>query len=725
MLRRTHAASLAFSSLSIALLAGIAGCSDDAPPPNTSGTPTSSSGTGGGQGGEGGTGGTGGQGGQGGQGGGQGGQGGTGGGQGGAGGSSACMPGQTQPCYTGPMNTQGVGICGPGVQTCGSDGMYGACVGDTVPSAEACGNGADDDCNGMVDDGACVCAPGAMQVCYSGPDGTQNVGICKTGTATCAPDGTGFGPCIGEVMPSGETCNAIDDDCDGMIDDGVAGCTCTPGMSKACYSGPAGTSDVGICKMGTQTCLQDGSGFGPCIGEVVPAPENCATPADDDCNGQTAACSGAPLFGAGFGDTTAQSGTAVAVDAQGNVFVAGRFQGTMNFGAPVGMLTSSGGNDAFIAKFAPNGQILWAQKYGDAAEQVINGIAVDAQGDVIVTGQYQGKITFPGKGTVTSAGMDDIFVAKMKGDGSAALFLNTYGNTVTNVASGVGVDAQGNVYVTGWFSGNIGFGSFGLNAVDQLEAYLIKISADGAQVLWAKGFIGLGNQFGYQVAVTPTGNVAFSGSFQGSIDFGGGALQSGGGHDTVVARFDSFGSHLWSKRAGDAMDQRALAVAVDNMGNTLATGQFSGAVNFGGSNFTSGGADDGFVVKYDALGNHVYSKAFGAASAQRGQGIAADSFGNAIVTGEAWGATDFGGGSLSNKGKHDIFVFKLDPTGKHTWSRSFGGGEIESGRAVAVDAAGNSWVTGSIQSATSFITGVNIPVNPVGVDNVFVLKLEP
>jgi hypothetical protein len=635
------------------------------------------------------------------------------------------MPGQMQACYTGPAGTQGVGICGPGMQTCGADGTFGACAGDTVPAAEACGNGADDDCNGKVDDGACVCTPGQTQACYSGPDGTQGVGICKGGMATCAPDGTGFGPCVGEVMPSGETCNAIDDDCDGMIDDGVMGCSCTPGATKACYSGPPGTSDVGICKSGTQTCLPDGSSFGPCMGEVVPAPENCATAADDDCNGQTAACSGAPLFAAGFGDTQAQTGTAVAVDAQGNVFVAGKFQGSMNFGAPVGVLTSAGGHDAFIAKFAPNGQIIWAQKYGDAAEQSINGIAVDAQGDVVVTGQYQGKISFPGKGTVTSAGMDDIFVAKMKGDGSAAVYLNTYGNTVTNVGSGVGVDAQGNAYVTGWFSGNLNFINFALAAVDQLEAFLIKISPDGQNVLWAKGFTGLDNQFGYQVAVTPTGNVAFAGSFQGSINFGGGALQSGGGHDIVVARFDSFGSHLWSKRAGDAMDQRALAVAVDNMGNTFATGQFAGTVNFGGANLPSGGADDGFVVKYDALGNHVYSRAFGGMSAQRGQGIAADAFGNAIVTGEFWALTDFGGGAQQSNGKHDIFVFKLDPTGKHTWSKKFGGGEVESGKAVAVDTAGNSWVTGSIQSPTSFITGVNIPVMPAGVDNVFVLKLEP
>ncbi|UQA56674.1 MopE-related protein [Polyangium aurulentum] len=716
----------------MALLANVAGCGDDPLPPDTSsGTPTSSGtggrgGEGGGQGGQGATGGQGGQGGQGGGVGGQGGQGGGVGGQGGTGGGPGCTAGETKACYTGPMGTQGVGICGPGLQTCGPDGTFGPCAGDTVPAAETCGNGVDEDCNGMVDDGAsCVCTPGQTQACYSGPDGTENVGLCKGGMTTCSPDGSGYGPCVGEVLPTAETCNAIDDDCDGTADDGVASCVCMPGQTQVCYSGPSGTQGVGLCKGGTQTCLPDGSGFGLCMGEVLPSPENCATAGDDDCNGMAPACTGSSVFGAGYGDTLVQMGTAVAADAQGNIYVAGNFQGSMDFGAPVGVLTSTGGNDAFLVKLDPTGKAIWAKKYGDNTEQIINAIAVDGNGDVVITGQFQGKISF-GSGTFTSLGLDDVFVARIDKDGNQ-IQATSFGNSVTNVGSGVGVDAQGNVYLTGWFSGNITNlpGAFQLASVNQLEAFLIKLAPDLQNTLWAKAFNGNGNQFGYKVAVTPTGNVSFVGSFEGSIDFGGGALQSAGSHDIVVSRYDSFGSHLWSKRVGDAVEQRALAVAVDNMGNTFATGQFAGTVTFGGSNFTSGGGDDGFVVKYDATGNHVYSMSFGGVSAQRGRGIATDVFGNAVVTGEFWATANFGGGTLVSAGKHDIFVFKLDPTGKHTWSKKFGGGEIESGASVAVDGSSNVVVTGTLQSQTSFGVGAPVTVSPVGVDNMFVLKLAP
>jgi hypothetical protein len=212
-----------------------------------------------------------------------------------------CVPGATAPCYTGPVGTVGVGACKAGLQTCLGDGTgYGACVGDVVPSPEVCAGGStvDEDCDGQVneDGDGCACAPGSFQPCYEGPAGTENVGLCVGGIQQCLADGTGYGACEGAVLPQPETCafgQQVDEDCDGQVNEGGEGCVCVPGSVAPCYSGPGGTQNVGICKGGSQTCSQDGAGYGSCLGEVLPQVESCATAGDDDCNGQALTCAAA------------------------------------------------------------------------------------------------------------------------------------------------------------------------------------------------------------------------------------------------------------------------------------------------------------------------------------------------------------------------------------------------------------------------------------------------
>ncbi|MGC4117712.1 MAG: hypothetical protein QM765_24775 [Myxococcales bacterium] len=205
--------------------------------------------------------------------------------------SCACTPGSAEPCYTGPTGTLGVGACKAGTWTCNAEGIgFGPCTGEVVPSAETCDTPEDDDCDGQVnEEGAgCACAPGQAVSCYSGPAGTSGVGLCQAGSKICNEQGTGFGPCVGEVLPAVETCRTLgDDDCDGQTNEEGEGCACVPGTTVTCYSGPSATLGVGRCQSGLQVCNAQGTGFGPCVGEVVPAPETCNTPEDDDCDGQT------------------------------------------------------------------------------------------------------------------------------------------------------------------------------------------------------------------------------------------------------------------------------------------------------------------------------------------------------------------------------------------------------------------------------------------------------
>jgi hypothetical protein len=131
------------------------------------------------------------------------------------------------------------------------------------------------------------CSPGDMLNCYTGPAGTLNVGVCISGIRTCKEDGSSFGPCTGEVIPSQEVCyNLFDEDCDGKIDNGCTPHFCEPGTTAACYYGPPGTQGVGNCHAGTTACNEEGSAYGSCEGAVYPSQEVCDSQ-DNDCDGAT------------------------------------------------------------------------------------------------------------------------------------------------------------------------------------------------------------------------------------------------------------------------------------------------------------------------------------------------------------------------------------------------------------------------------------------------------
>jgi hypothetical protein len=132
----------------------------------------------------------------------------------------ACDPGTVADCYGGAAGTEGVGACHKGTQACKDDGTgYEACEGEVVPSDEDCDAAlVDEDCDGQVNEsgGTCVCVPSSTTTCYSGPAGTDGVGLCTAGTKKCASDGLSYGACSGEVLPAAETCAAAtDEDCDG------------------------------------------------------------------------------------------------------------------------------------------------------------------------------------------------------------------------------------------------------------------------------------------------------------------------------------------------------------------------------------------------------------------------------------------------------------------------------------------------------------------------------
>ncbi|MCB9641136.1 MAG: hypothetical protein H6727_19720 [Myxococcales bacterium] len=145
-------------------------------------------------------------------------------------------------CYTGPEGTVGAGVCRSGEQRC-ENGQWGQCVGEVVPSAEIC-DGQDNNCDGQVDEGL-------VRACYTGPSGTSGKGLCQSGTQAC--QGGQWGSCSGQVLPKTESCNTIDDDCDGQIDNGSL---C--GAQKVCQAGQCVCDTSKGYRSYNGGCIKDG-----------------------------------------------------------------------------------------------------------------------------------------------------------------------------------------------------------------------------------------------------------------------------------------------------------------------------------------------------------------------------------------------------------------------------------------------------------------------------------
>ena len=238
------------------------------------------------------------------------------------------------------------------------------------------------------------------------------------------------------------------------------------------------------------------------------------------------------------------------------------------------------------------------------------------------------------------------------------------------------------------------------------------IGGDGAQAVRA-------------AAVGPTGDLVLGGSFEGTIDLGGGPIQSAGGADVFLARLGPWGNHLWSRRFGSrsGMTQAVHDLALAADGAIVAVGVFDGEIGFGGDALAAEGGSnvDVFVAKLDAAGDHVWSKRFGDGTNQYAAGVAVGPDGGVVVVGAFEGTVDFGGGPLTSAGDVDAFVVKLDAAGDHVWSKRFGAAGPQYARDVAFDTAGRAVVVGDFEGSVDLGGG---GLASAGDRDVFVVALD-
>ena len=430
-----------------------------------------------------------------------------------------------------------------------------------------------------------------------------------------------------------------------------------------------------------------------------------------------------------LGGSDSEIGRSITTDDEGNSYVAGEFFGTIDLdpGPGIDEVTSSGLRDIFVVKLNADGEYEWGYKLGNTGNDVARSITTTALGDILITGAFYETIDFdPGPATlnITSAGYDDIFIQKIDSDGNL-LWVKTTGGSGEDQGYGIKEGADGYIYVCGRFDGTTDLdpgasvASFISNG--NFDAFVLKLDASG-NYIWAKTFGGVLGESALAIDVNSGGDIGISGGFYSTVDFDSGPevyeLTSNGSRDIFVLSLNMDGEFQWVNSIGDINNDEGVGVAIDEIGNIIATGDFQGTVDFDPSSvlaeFTASGILDIFLVKYNADGELVWANTFGGSSIDRGNKLVLDEERNIYLTGSFALLVDFDPGpevaEFVSVGGYDVFVLKLDEGGNYLWAKTFGGDFYDEGTNICLGPGGSVFTTGSFDDDADFDPGSGMDI---------------
>jgi hypothetical protein len=432
------------------------------------------------------------------------------------------------------------------------------------------------------------------------------------------------------------------------------------------------------------------------------------------------------------GSILAQS---VGVDAAGNSYVAGTFNGkTISFGTIVLTNPDSSTSDIFMAKYDSSGNVLWAKRVGGIHSEGAQGIAVDSSGSFYVTGFFSDTVVSFGSFNVSTA-IKDAFVARFDAAGNPLWVAQSVSIGSANAAGqAIAVDPAGACYVTGsCASGTIAFGTDTLIGITGWgswvsNVFIVKYDAAG-NLVWARRPSSSGAN-GRAIATDRKGNCYVTGDGGGTMNFGNGVVLNGAHIYTV--RYNPAGTAVWARTSYSYNNysggsENSSGIANDTAGNCYVTGTFSNTgVRFASTSpwLIRSGPSDIFLVKYDSLGTVLWAKNTGGLSADHAYALAVDRDGNSYVVGAYHDVPGtYGNIAMPNPLVVDGFVAKFDDTGAVSWAKAFGGIGYDEGTAVALNRNGNCYVAGHGSSVSMTFGTVTLNL-PVSNDGAFLARLS-
>lgn len=493
------------------------------------------------------------------------------------------------------------------------------------------------------------CQPGDTMVCYEGPEGTQGEGICRAGAGVCNEDGD-VDTCEGQVLPRVEVCRSddtLDEDCDGEVNDHCA-------LWSASFGANGPDRLVGLTTFEDSVVISgdyaNDIDFGGDPFSHDTSSGGFVARFDED---------GEHLWSVDVGGTNGERASSVASTSD-RVLVGGHFSGTLTIGAEERMSGSASQALFVAALMADDGTEDWVVSFGDSGGAALSSIAVHDDGNVIVAGNYDGAITFGALPTVTASDGEDaiifaldpvgepLWVKSAGGDGhdfarglvviGDLVYVSGWANDTLDLGcmDTVVSDGDGDAWVAALDATN-GDCQWLLHLPAEGEARARALATDGVRL-----FVGVDFE---QTLTLPSGEV----------------LTSAGDLDVAIFAMTPDREVIWSRQFGDDAKQDIFVAAADGDGGVVIGGAATGTPDLGEGNVVSKDVgEDAYVIRLDDLGEVLWARTFGGDGDDDTINAAFSANGLLYVGGEVAISMDLGTGLLAGDGI-DAFVARLAP----------------------------------------------------------------
>ncbi len=359
---------------------------------------------------------------------------------------------------------------------------------------------------------------------------------------------------------------------------------------------------------------------------------------------------------------------AIGLDAARNVYVAGQFSGTATFGSAVLTSSGPKTDLFVAKLNNTGDTWLWARSAGAAEDDSAKAIAITPGGLVFVAGYFRGSVSFGANSVASAAGSQDGFVAKLNAAGSWLWARAAGGSGADDAALALAVNNVGDAFLAGAFQGTAAFGGTQLTAsggASDTDLFVARISTDGLWLL-ARRAGSSGADMATGLTIDAAGQLYLLGQFAGTADYNNTIdnLNLGGAARFFVAKLNPNANMLWYAQAGTGYSD---SISADNAGHVYISGEFTVSTRFGDPadiTLVSSGNSDVFLAQLDAQsGAWTWAKSIGSSGSEFRGSVGVDAMGGVVVSGTFQNTVPVGYVLLSTANERDIFVARLDPEG--------------------------------------------------------------